>query len=620
MSARQLPLKHWGWTAALAILLCAPAARADLQARLSKNPVYVSDTLTLTLTSDAQGDAGQPDLSPLQRDFEVLGTATSSQLSIINGRTSALSQWQVQLQPRHSGALTIPALQLGSQHSQPLAVKVTDSPPPEAAAAAAETARHLFVETGLDSAATPYVQQQVVYSVRLYYDDTLREGTLTEPQLTDAVIEKLGDDRRSSATRNGRQYQVLERRYAVFPQKSGVIEIPAVRFEGRMAGRDRDPRTATRAGSLIERFLQNSPFANDPFFQDGPFGAAGQPVRAFGPALKLTVRPRPASPGPWLPARAVRLHDSWADAPPKLRVGEPVSRIITVEADGLSGPQIPSLDLPAPATLRMYRDPAETATHSDSDRLVGVSRQTLTYIPDGAGEVEIPAVTLGWWDTSRDASASTTLPAWHLAVAPGTGGQRAQPPAQAATPAAAGAAPVASQPVDDTGPAHAAWRDALSARRTWLAIAGMLLVALLTAARIRRRRRAVAATGKPLRGASAEPGSLIAAPAVDQAALLHALESACRERDAMQAARTLLALAAARWPDRAPRNLGDLAARLGTGAEAVRALDRYLYASASGSWPAEALWAAVQNGLQGHPEPTQKRSSDDLPPLYPHQA
>ncbi len=82
------------------------------------------------------GNGGQPDLSPLQRDFEVLGTSTSSQFSMINGRTSSLHRVAGAIVPRRSGDLTIPALQSGSERSQPLTLKVTDTPPPAAAGAA----------------------------------------------------------------------------------------------------------------------------------------------------------------------------------------------------------------------------------------------------------------------------------------------------------------------------------------------------------------------------------------------------------------------------------------------------------------------------------------------------
>lgn len=624
MSDQHRQFKRRLMAAALAGLLCAPALQAAVQARLSQNPVYVGDTLTLTLSSDAGGNDAQPDLAPLKRDFEVLGTATSTQLSIINGRSSTLTSWQVELLPRHSGDLTIPALQLGTQHSQPLAVKVSASPPPASAAATAATARHLFVETQVDPAGgKPYVQQQIPYSVRLYYDDALREGALADPQIPDAVVERVGEDTHSIATRNGRQYQVIERRYAIFPQNSGVLEIPPIRFEGRIADRDTRRGQRPRAGGFMQRFLQNSPFANDPFFQGGLFGNdafgglfgdPGQAVRAFGPAVQVTVRARAVTQGPWLPAGDVKIHDSWTDAPPQLRVGEPVSRTITVEAEGLTGSQIPALDLPAPTTLRVYREPAENATQNEGESLVGLSRQTLTYIPDSAGELDVPAVKLSWWNTAKDAAARATLPAWHLSVAAGNAAQAASAAPPAATASNATPAPA---PAELTPAAPATWRDVLYRHRREAAAAVLALFAAAAAGLLLVRRRRTRPRGKP-NPVEASPLPAPQAPPADAGKLLRGLQTACQERNATRAARALLALAAIRWPQRPPRNLSDLAGRLAVGGDAVRALDHRLYGAATGDWPADELWAAMRDGLQEDLPASSADAANDLPPLYPH--
>ena len=606
-------------------LLFTAAARAEVQARLSENPVYAGDTLVLTLSSDAAANGTQPDLSPLQRDFQILGTGTSSQLSIVNGRRSARTEWQVRLQPRRSGEIRIPPLQVGTEHSPELTLKVTDSPSP----AAAGTRQHLFVETGvvpLDH--DPYVQQQITYRVRLFYDDRVVQGELEDPQIADAVVERLGEDRRYTATRNGHAYQVIERRYAVFPQKSGMLEIPAVRFTGRLAGQGGQRGFPPRTSGLMQRFFQGSPFANDPFFNggafgndpfDGFFGSPGREVRAFGPPLRVQVRPRPSVQGPWLPASDVRLHDSWADTPPQLHAGEPVSRTITLEADGLSGAQIPALELAAPAGVRVYREPAQSSTRTDDGRLTGVSRQTLTYIP-AAGPLEIPAIKVDWWNTARDQAASTALPPWQLEVEPGTAGStRAASPGPGAEVAPAPAVASVEPPPDLAEPAPAGWRDRLAAAWPWLLGGGVLLIIIGTGWWLWRRRRPMPdTTAIP---AKAPPAATVPdRPAPDRSALQRAVETACRDRDAAAASRALLDLAALQLPPPAPLNLSALAARLARGAEAVRALERHLYGATAGDWPADELWAAVRDGLvepggaAGNPDP------DELPPLYAKRA
>ena len=610
----------------LLLLMSGVSAQAAVQAHVSQNPVYVGDTVTLTLSADG-GGGGQPDLSPLRNDFDVVGTGTSSQMSMINGRTSSRTQWRIELLPRRSGDLSIPALQVGNERSQAITLKVTDTPPAGDAKAAA-AGQHVIVEASVDAAVdAPYVQQQVPYQVRLYFDEAVRDGSLSDPQVADAVVERIGDEARYTATRNGRQYRVIERRYAVFPQKSGELEIPPVRFEGRVADSGNGRGTNARGNGLMQRFLQGSPFANDPFFQGGVFGDRGRAVRTFGPTTKVTVRPRAGTQASWLPATSVRVHDSWSGAAPQLKVGEPVSRTVTLEAEGLTGAQIPALDLPTPDGMRVYREPVENATHNDGKRLVGISRQTLTYIPDTAGSVGIPALEVEWWDTQKDAAAVASSPAWRLDVAPGSGGT----PTRAAQNAAA-TSPAQLQRTPDTEPTD---REAATATveqgwPSWVMVvlamlALALLVPLVRFGLRRRSRHAVQAmdVGTAQRrqvAATAAPPHRTSSAVADSAALLSELGAACRERDATLAARTLLALARAQWGDGAPRNLGDLADRLDVGADAVRALDRHLYAADDSPWPAHELWRVLQNGLPVDTAADDARRADELPPLYPHHA
>lgn len=70
--------------AALSIALAIPAFAAGLSARVDSGTVAQGDTFQLTLTTNGQADAS-PDLTPLQKDFDVLGTSQSSSTQIING-------------------------------------------------------------------------------------------------------------------------------------------------------------------------------------------------------------------------------------------------------------------------------------------------------------------------------------------------------------------------------------------------------------------------------------------------------------------------------------------------------------------------------------------------------
>ena len=112
--------------AALSIALAVPAFAAGLSARVDSGTVAQGDTFQLTLTTNGQADAS-PDLTPLQKDFDVLGTSQSSSTQIINGKRSQSESWIVSLSPKSMGTLEIPAITAGSLSSSPVAIKVVDA-------------------------------------------------------------------------------------------------------------------------------------------------------------------------------------------------------------------------------------------------------------------------------------------------------------------------------------------------------------------------------------------------------------------------------------------------------------------------------------------------------------
>src|SRR5690348_3632869 len=157
---------------ALTARAAGPAAGSSsgLHAFLDRDHAALGDTVTLNIEG-ADALSGAPDLSPLQKDFDVLGTSSSSKVQIVNGASQASTQLGVALRPRHAGTLTIPSLRIGSRQTQPLSLQVTPAP----AGALGKAGDPAFLEAGVDSGA-PYVGQQIVYTLKLFYAGNLTGG------------------------------------------------------------------------------------------------------------------------------------------------------------------------------------------------------------------------------------------------------------------------------------------------------------------------------------------------------------------------------------------------------------------------------------------------------------
>ncbi|MEJ2386935.1 MAG: BatD family protein, partial [Chromatiaceae bacterium] len=213
-----MQLKRWALMV-LGLLVCWQAVAAGLEASIDRTRIAEGDTVTLSVT--APGDtAGAPDPDALRSDFDILDQGQSTRMTIVNGRANSTREWRFVLAPKRSGRLTIPSLTVGGLSSSPLELDVVSA----SEAGQLGQRRPVMVEVEAEPK-DPFVQGQVIYTVRLLYRVPLRQASLSNPTAANAMIQKLGDDKHYTTYRDGQRYQVIERRYAVFPQRSGTVSI-----------------------------------------------------------------------------------------------------------------------------------------------------------------------------------------------------------------------------------------------------------------------------------------------------------------------------------------------------------------------------------------------------------
>ena len=552
----------------LACLLLAPILKAqEVTASLDRDTLYQEDVLVLTITLSGARTA-QPDLAPLQQDFEILGNRSSTQVQIVNGDSSVQRQWQVELAPRRAGTLEIPPLKVGDGQTRPLRVTVTDTPPVPVDAEGIRL--EVSAETGDGD---PYVQSQILYTVRLLFSIPLLEGSLGDPAPARAVVERIGDDRSYRTTVGGEGYAVVERRYAIFPETSGELEIPPIRFRGRAASPD---------NGGFGRGMRRSAF--DTLFD------RGQPVQASSETVRLTVLPRPADyRGHWLPARDLQLREIWHDDLDEARVGEPLTRSLLLETEGLSAAHLPALELPEMPGARVYPEPPDTEDRHDGQWVMGRQVRSFSVLPTREGTLEIPELEIPWWDVTTGERRVARLPGRTVTVAPGVGTPDDTAPVPAtdpASPALAGSEAQSMEAPLATSAHPPYW--------VYVLTASVLLALLLVGARTYR----------------------WCAASLPRWRLWWQLRRHCRHQRMRPAAHALLAWAGQRWPHDPPRNLGELADRLCPAqAVEVRALAGALYGAGETHWRGDALWRALRRGLR-EPRP-ERRPPYRLPPLYP---
>ncbi len=595
------------------ILGWSQAQAGGLEARLDRTRVAEGETVILNLS--ASGDTqGTPDLSPLAQDFDVLNQSQSTHMSFINGSGSTTREWQLVLAPKRNGRLTLPALRLGSAISQSQILEVV--PADQAAKLGQSRPVLLEVEAGPES---PYVQGQVIYTVRVLARVQLHQAGLSEPQAGDAIVEHLGEDKSYTSYRDGQQYTVIERRYAIFPQHSGKLEIEPPLLSARI------PQQGKRRQSLHEQF-----FGRDPFGSMGGIFQQTRPVQLRGKKLSLEVKPQPTvAPTPWLPAESLTLSEDWSPGLAEWRVGEPVTRSIAITAQGLTASQLPDLTAPVPAGIKVYQDKAQSETRAEVDTLVAQKVLKAALVPSREGELTLPEVRLAWWDTVTDQLRIASLPARTLHVLPPRSGSSAQNPlSQSPAPVSPKQAVqghtgtiTASLPQVDAKPASdpvaslglELIEDSPLPAGYWPWIsAGLALGWLLTLGLWWRSRGSVR-----IPAATAGEAETLSRPNLGK--LRNQVQQACNANDPRQARARLLEWAVGRWPDEPPRRLEALAQRLGgEAAGALSELDRRLYAVNPGDWQGTRAWDRLAGVLTGEKEKKAASWEDaPLPALYP---
>lgn len=567
------------WLAVL-MALWLPVHAGELTAEPDRTRLYEGEILTLTVKGTTKIDINlsnlfdfdisslpSPDIDKVSPDFEILARSQRYSIRTVNGDMVGEITWTYQLAPTSTGDLTIPALTFKDSVSRPVTIEVVDGNPP----GQANVNRNSFIELTADKAEV-YVQEQLILTVRLFFRGNLIGGELSAPQHPNAIIETLGKQREYSRDRDGVRYRVVERRYALFPQKPGPLNLPAIRFEGQ--ARDTD-------GTL--KFLRDS--AN---------------------LFEVPVKDVPAefSGSTWLPATSLTLAEAGMPPTLNLKTGDNVTRTLSLQAIGLPSEALPPLPASVPDGLRSYPEEPQRNTSVGPDGITSTLTQTRALVPVEAGKLLLPAIRIPWWDTESNSEKVAVIPAQTLNVISSGSEISATVPAAApagkqATPREAGSKEMPANATENSN----FWQ--------WvsLALAGIWVLTMLAWWRTRRM-------------TPQAPASIDATGIRNEKAVFEQLLAAAKEASASTPG-LFVSWANLRWPGRSFHSAGDV---FGVFPEAtleaeLNRLQAHLFnrdhsgdENSSEKWNASALVDALRQ--------TRERMEDSsleagLPPLYP---
>lgn len=372
-------------------------ALTKVTATIDKNPVAIKESVVLTVIADDDVDSNALDTSALLKDFVVGRTSVSTQTSSINFKTTRTTKWTTLLMPKKTGKLVIPSLAVEGVKTDPIAVVVLAADNPKA-----NQQKDLFITTDV-STKEVYVQQMLTLTVKLHFAAELKRGSLSEPSMQGASIAQVGNDVDSETIINGRRYRIIERTYSITPQESGEFNLASPLFSGEI---------------MVQSARRPSFFS---------FGET-KPISVMGDEITINVKPVPASyQGHWLPSEILTLHEEWqptADTANgevvEYEVGQPITRTINLTAAGVTVEQLPEINFNLPTGLKVYPDQVENHSGINTGRLISQSVRNFAIVATHAGEYQIPAIEVPWWNTVTNRKQVATLPALTIKVVPST--------------------------------------------------------------------------------------------------------------------------------------------------------------------------------------------------------
>ena len=206
------------------------------------------------------------------------------------------------------------------------------------------------------------------------------------PNIPDAKVITLGENQTANIQRNGRNYGVVTQNYAIFPEASGTLTIPAAEITAsvRILNSGRVSRKGVRVATEEET---------------------------------ITVMPVPKNyprDAPWLPATNVTLSQSFEPAlsGAAVNVGDTLTQTVKITVEGNTGASVPPLSsVLSSDAFRQYPQPAQLIDNTQGQNVIGHRIERRNLMPLNPGTLQLPANKIVWWDTETNQIRRSTLAA-----------------------------------------------------------------------------------------------------------------------------------------------------------------------------------------------------------------
>ena len=370
-------------------------AEVSVKLKLDQREAGLMDSIRMTISlSGTRKSSVNPVINGLEA-FTVSKGGTSSRMEIINGKINSGVDYTYFLQPQKPGTFTIGPAKVTAKgkifRSNTETLRVIK---PERSTGEGRGA--IFLTASLSSPKA-YVEEQIIYSLKLYRLLKVSDLSLVLPKIEHLAFKQLGNPIEYQSVYNGQSYQVLEVRHVLNVSREGVYAI--------------DP--ATMNMTVFQPRHRSSPN----FFNDSLFSfSAGKPISLKSDPLELTVLPFPQKGRPDNFSGLIgNFQMDYQLSPSEIKAGESATLTVFLKGRGNVN-RIPNLKMPALNRIKVYADEPVLEVKPDYEGFTATKTMKWALVPEEKGKYRIPSLSSIWdrWESNFFEETCSNLNMMHL--------------------------------------------------------------------------------------------------------------------------------------------------------------------------------------------------------------
>ncbi|HEN20927.1 MAG TPA: protein BatD [Desulfobacteraceae bacterium] len=370
-------------------------AKVSVQLNLDRNQAAVTDSIKLVISVSGTRSSDSVPVIKGADDFNVTSGGTSSRFEIINGKVNSGIEYTFFLHPRKEGSFRIGPAEviIDGRTFRSNTGELTIHK------ARAGIARGNLFLTAAISSPEAYIEEQLIYTLRLHRRINVSNISLELPESNQFALKKLEGPQEYQTVIGDHTYQVLELRYALIPSREGEVEIQPSRMH--MTAFESSRRSQMRS------------FFDDPFF------SAGQPRTVASESFGLTVLALPETGRP--PGFTGLVGDFEIDAtlePASINAGESATLTLRLAGQGNVN-SIPDLRCPDLEYAKVYADQPVLKVETDEKGLKGLKTMKWALVGEKEGTFQVPSFSVSFFDPENSKYLTLNTSPLFLSILPG---------------------------------------------------------------------------------------------------------------------------------------------------------------------------------------------------------